>query len=61
MAEDCRTQALKSLDNDPKALEQVAREKYYMKRANEDVFVIRVSDEDVTDETDTLDQDSIAQ
>ena len=39
----------------------MAREKYYMKRANEDVFVIRVSDEDVTDETDTLDQDSIAQ
>ena len=58
---DAATRQLKSLDNDPKALEQMAREKYYMKRANEDVFVIRVSDEDVTDETDTLDQDSIAQ
>ena len=58
---DAATRQLKSLDNDPKALEQMAREKYYMKRANEDVFVIRVSDEDATDETDTLDQDSIAQ
>jgi cell division protein DivIC len=32
-------QELSNLQNDPVMLEKYAREKYYMKRANEDVFV----------------------
>jgi cell division protein FtsB len=31
---------LADLDNDPAILEKIAREKFYLKRANEDVFVI---------------------
>lgn len=31
---------LQALDNDPAMLEKYAREKYYMKRPNEDVFVV---------------------
>lgn len=34
---------LKSLQNDPLTLEKYAREKYYMKRANEEVFVVTPS------------------
>lgn len=33
-------QELKDLENDPAILEKYAREKYFMKRDNEDVFVI---------------------
>ncbi len=58
---DAASRMLKSLDTDPGKLEQVAREKYYMKRADEDIFVIRPTDEEATDDTDTLDKDSIAQ
>ena len=36
------------------------REKYFMKRAEEDVFVIREVHPDDTDDTDTLTQDSVA-
>jgi len=35
---------IKELENNPKAVEKIARERYHMKRANEDVFVI-VGDE----------------
>jgi cell division protein DivIC len=31
---------LKNLDHNPKALEKYARERYFMKRDNEDVFVV---------------------
>ncbi len=34
---------LKALQNDPATLEQYAREKYYMKRSNEDIFVVEES------------------
>lgn len=34
-------QQLDALENDPGTLEKYAREKYFMKRDNEDVFVIR--------------------
>lgn len=34
------TKAIKDLNSDPKELERVAREKYKMKRENEDIFVI---------------------
>ena len=38
------TKTLHDLDNDPQALQRIAREKYKMKKDNEDVFVI-VEDE----------------
>jgi len=34
------TKSLHDLDNDPQALQRVAREKYKMKKENEDVFVL---------------------
>jgi len=30
---------IRELENNPKAVEKIARERYHMKRANEDVFV----------------------
>ena len=30
---------IRDLENNPKAVEKIARERYHMKRANEDVFV----------------------
>ena len=33
------TQKLKELTNNPEALEKIAREKYLMKKPNEDVFI----------------------
>jgi cell division protein FtsB len=33
-------QQLKNLDNNPAALEKYAREKYFMKRSNEEVYVV---------------------
>jgi cell division protein DivIC len=36
-------QELQALQNDPFTLEKYAREKYYMKRANEEVFVVSPS------------------
>lgn len=35
---------LNSLKNDPDALREVAREKYYMKTENEDIFIIEDED-----------------
>lgn len=32
---------LKNLEDDPKGIERVARERYLMKRPNEDIFLIR--------------------
>ena len=36
---------LREMESDPMALEKLAREKYYMRRANEDVFVVLDPDE----------------
>ena len=36
---------IRELENNPKAVEKIARERYHMKRANEDVFVF-VSEEE---------------
>ena len=55
------TDMLVGLDSDPRKLEQVAREKYYMKRAGEDVYVIRVDEPESIDGTDSLVEDSVAQ
>lgn len=34
-------QELRALDNDPSTLEKYAREKYFMKRPNEDIYVLQ--------------------
>ncbi|MCR5820566.1 MAG: septum formation initiator family protein [Bacteroidaceae bacterium] len=39
------TKVLESLTNDQDAVERMAREKYYMKRQNEDVFVFVTTDD----------------
>lgn len=31
---------LKMLDTDPKAIEKIARERYFMKKADEDIFIL---------------------
>ena len=41
---DAETTQLEALNTDPSAVERMARERYYMKRANEDVFVFVESD-----------------
>ena len=35
---------LREMDSDPKSVEKLARERYFMKRPGEDVFVIREKD-----------------
>ena len=40
---------LREMDSDPKSIEKMAREKYFMKRKGEDVFVIREAEEDEPD------------
>ena len=37
---------IRDLENNPKAVEKIARERYHMKRANEDVFVFVGEDEE---------------
>ena len=58
---DAASSMLRSLDNEPGKLEQVAREKYYMKRAGEDIYVIKATSEDEPGDADTQEQDSVAQ
>lgn len=41
---DAETAQLEALNNDPSAVERMARERYFMKRADEDVFVFVESD-----------------
>ena len=36
---DTQTEQLRALENDPAAVERMARERYFMKRANEDIYV----------------------
>lgn len=38
---DTNTQKLKDLETDKEGLERFAREEYYMKNSNEDVFIIK--------------------
>jgi cell division protein FtsB len=38
---DATQKELEALQNDPNTLEKYAREKYFMKRANEEVFVVK--------------------
>ena len=48
---DRRNSCLREMDSDPKTIEKLARERYYMKRPGEDVFVIRDSEEEASDVT----------
>jgi len=46
------TDQIKILDSNPKAIEKIARERYFMKEDGEDIFVLSDDQkEDVTDET----------
>ena len=36
---------LREMDSNPKSIEKIAREKYYMKRPGEDVFVLREAED----------------
>lgn len=47
------TRRLEELENNPMAIERMARERYFMQRDNEDVFIVQ--DEDVTNEESTTD------
>lgn len=40
------------LENDPKAMEKIARERYFMKRADEDVFVLSTDESPAKQKTD---------
>lgn len=40
------------LETDPKAIEKIARERYFMKRADEDVFVLSTDESPAKQETD---------
>ena len=46
---------IRDLDRDPKAMERIARERYFMKADDEDIFVLREEDSEekttVSDET----------
>lgn len=44
---DAETAQLEALKNDPSAVERMARERYFMKRANEDVYVVITDSDDV--------------
>lgn len=43
-------ETLRRLDQDPEAIKEIAREKYYMKTDNEDVYVIADTEEEGDDE-----------
>ena len=48
---------IRELESNPKAVEKIARERYHMKRANEDVFVFVGEDETEAIETPETDEE----
>ena len=46
---------IRELDKNPKAMEKIARERYFMKADDEDIYVIR----DGKDETEDLDDETV--
>jgi cell division protein FtsB len=44
---------LREMEENPKSVEKMARERYFMKRPGEDVFVIRDAEDDASDELTT--------
>jgi cell division protein DivIC len=56
---DASTARLRELDRNPKAIEKIARERYFMKADDEDIFVLsddQQDDDDVLDETKMIDE-----
>lgn len=47
---DVADKKIRELENNPKAVEKIARERYLMKRADEDVFVFADTQEEVLEE-----------
>ena len=47
---DVADKKIRELENNPKAVEKIARERYLMKRADEDVFVFADTQEEVREE-----------
>ena len=45
---------LRELESNPAAVEKLAREKYYMHRPDEDVFIVSVPRRPIADKTDSL-------
>lgn len=45
---------LREMDSNPKSIEKIAREKYYMKRPGEDVFVLRDTEDKQDLKSDTF-------
>ena len=43
---------IRELDRDPKAMEKIARERYFMKADDEDIFVLREDDHDSKQDAD---------
>jgi cell division protein FtsB len=43
---------IRELDRDPKAMEKIARERYFMKADDEDIFVLREENEDSKSDSD---------
>ncbi|MRI63378.1 septum formation initiator family protein [Ornithobacterium rhinotracheale] len=41
---DAQNQELKQLENNKSSYEKIAREKYFMKKSNEDIFIIELKD-----------------
>jgi len=41
---------IRDLERNPKAIEKIARERYFMKADDEDIFVLRENNEDVDDD-----------
>lgn len=48
---------IRDLENNPKAVEKIARERYHMKRANEDVFVFIGEQEEGNEEPAETDEE----
>lgn len=49
---------LKQMDSDPRAVEKIARERYFMKCADEDIFVLSTDlDKKTAEEDETAEQD----
>ena len=48
---------IRDLENNPKAVEKIARERYHMKRANEDVFVFVGEQEEGNEEPAETDEE----
>ena len=47
---------IRELDRNPKAMEKIARERYFMKTDDEDIFVLRENEDLVSQQTDSYEK-----